>query len=78
ISELTRRKDEQLIEIASFRNILSPIRRIPLELLSEIFELSCVPEDGWKSSCDIVLRTFVICRVCIAWRKAAHSTPRLW
>ncbi|KAE9389036.1 hypothetical protein BT96DRAFT_769361, partial [Gymnopus androsaceus JB14] len=76
--ELTRRKDEQLVEIAFLRNILSPVRRMPQELLSEIFELSCVPEDGWKSSYNIIHRTSVLCRVCIAWTRTAHSTPRLW
>ncbi|KAE9382538.1 hypothetical protein BT96DRAFT_747313, partial [Gymnopus androsaceus JB14] len=60
------------------RNLLSPIRRIPLELLSGIFQLSCTPEDGWDSSHDIVNRISVLCRVCIAWRRAALSTPQLW
>ncbi|KAE9401971.1 hypothetical protein BT96DRAFT_918561, partial [Gymnopus androsaceus JB14] len=46
ISELTRQKDAKLVEVASFRNLLSPIRRIPVEILSEILELSCLPNDG--------------------------------
>ncbi|KAE9389037.1 hypothetical protein BT96DRAFT_1025197 [Gymnopus androsaceus JB14] len=52
--ELERRKKEKLVEIASFQNILSPIRRAPQELLSEIFELSCVLEGSWKSELDTV------------------------
>ncbi|KAE9404434.1 hypothetical protein BT96DRAFT_989262 [Gymnopus androsaceus JB14] len=39
ISEEEALKDAKLVEIASLRNILAPVRRIPLEILTEIFEL---------------------------------------
>ncbi|KAE9405913.1 hypothetical protein BT96DRAFT_987893 [Gymnopus androsaceus JB14] len=35
ISELSRQKDAKLVEIASLRNVLAPVRRLPLEILSE-------------------------------------------
>ncbi|KAE9404459.1 hypothetical protein BT96DRAFT_916810 [Gymnopus androsaceus JB14] len=70
ISELTHAK---LVEIASLRNVLAPVRRVPLEILTEIFEL--VSKDPrWK----IVPHMFILSSVCMAWRKAAHATPRLW
>ncbi|KAE9386015.1 hypothetical protein BT96DRAFT_802333, partial [Gymnopus androsaceus JB14] len=79
ISELRRQKDAKLVEIASVRNVLSPIRRVPLEILSEIFELSCLPEDGiFKASHDGIFRTHTLTRVCAAWRAAAYSTPGIW
>ncbi|KAE9393191.1 hypothetical protein BT96DRAFT_829588, partial [Gymnopus androsaceus JB14] len=79
ISELTRQKDAELAEVASFRNILSPIRRIPLEVLSDILELSCTPKDGnFTADHDIIRYTSMVSRVCVAWRKAAHSNPRMW
>ncbi|KAE9408715.1 hypothetical protein BT96DRAFT_1013332 [Gymnopus androsaceus JB14] len=37
ISELKRQRDAELVDIASCRNILSPIRQVPLEILLEIF-----------------------------------------
>ncbi|KAE9387109.1 hypothetical protein BT96DRAFT_756711, partial [Gymnopus androsaceus JB14] len=79
VSELTRRKDALLIDIASVRNLLSPIRRVPVEILSEIFELSCLPDNGIvTASHDIVRRTTTLSKVCVAWRNASISTPRLW
>ncbi|KAE9401970.1 hypothetical protein BT96DRAFT_783696, partial [Gymnopus androsaceus JB14] len=79
ISELMRQKDAKLVEVTSLRNLLSPIRRIPVEILSEIFELSCLPEDGiFTVNYDIIRYTSMVSRVCVAWRKAAYATPRLW
>ncbi|KAE9404873.1 hypothetical protein BT96DRAFT_916547 [Gymnopus androsaceus JB14] len=79
ISELTRQKDAKLVEISSLKNVLSPIRRVPSEILSEFLELACLPEEG-KSMYEhsIVQYTSILCAVCVAWRKAAHLTPRLW
>ncbi|KAE9404876.1 hypothetical protein BT96DRAFT_972896 [Gymnopus androsaceus JB14] len=64
VSELTRQKDAKLVEIASLKNLLSPIRRVPPEILSEIFELACLPEEG-KSMYehDIVQYTSILCSV---------------
>ncbi|KAE9403080.1 hypothetical protein BT96DRAFT_917705 [Gymnopus androsaceus JB14] len=79
ISELTCRKDAKLTEITSLQNILSPIRRAPLEILSEIFELSCLPKDGvFRAACKVMRHSLILTAVCAAWRKAAHSTPRIW
>ncbi|KAE9407239.1 hypothetical protein BT96DRAFT_150934 [Gymnopus androsaceus JB14] len=79
ISELTCQRDSKLVELASFRNIIAPIRRIPMEILSEIFELAHLPNDGiFHSKHDIVLYTHNFSSVCAAWRKVALATPRLW
>ncbi|KAE9395954.1 hypothetical protein BT96DRAFT_825505, partial [Gymnopus androsaceus JB14] len=79
ISKLTRRRDAKLVEVASLRNVLSPIRRMPVEILSEILELSCTPKDGkFTADYDIVRYTSRLSRVCVAWRKVAHSNPRMW
>ncbi|KAE9407265.1 hypothetical protein BT96DRAFT_748924, partial [Gymnopus androsaceus JB14] len=79
ISELTRQKDAKLVELVSFRNILPPIHRIPAEILSNIFELACLPEDGiFQSKHTIVLYTHNLSSVCALWRKVALATPRLW
>ncbi|KAE9408735.1 hypothetical protein BT96DRAFT_669758 [Gymnopus androsaceus JB14] len=47
ISQLIQLKDAKTAEIALLRNIFSPIRRLPLETLSEIFEHVCL--DSWPS-----------------------------
>ncbi|KAE9386716.1 hypothetical protein BT96DRAFT_512890 [Gymnopus androsaceus JB14] len=65
--------------ITSLRNVLSPIRRIPPEILFKILQFSCLPEDGmYKADCEVTRRTFTISGVCVAWRKAAHANPLMW
>ncbi|KAE9403909.1 hypothetical protein BT96DRAFT_989891 [Gymnopus androsaceus JB14] len=71
-------RDAKLVDIAACRNILSPIRRVPLEILAEILVLVCLPSYGWCASYDIIRYTSILSRVCVAWRKAAHNTPQLW
>lgn len=79
ISELICQKEAKVAEIASVRNVLSPIRRVPLEILAEIFELSCLPEGGIFSAFhDGMFRAHILTRVCISWRIAAHASSRIW
>lgn len=79
ISELTRQKDAKLAEIATLKNMLSPVRRIPIEILSEIFRLSCLPEKGISMfEHSIVDYMSTLSTVCVAWRNTAHATPQLW
>ncbi|KAJ3546462.1 hypothetical protein NMY22_g2050 [Coprinellus aureogranulatus] len=56
-----------------FEPILSPMRRMPLEVLGEIFiravEAPFYMHQGTLSR---------ISRVCKSWREAAHLVPRLW
>ncbi|KAE9404443.1 hypothetical protein BT96DRAFT_1072042 [Gymnopus androsaceus JB14] len=73
ISELTLQKDAKLVEIASLQNVLAPVRRVPLEILTEIFDL-VTKGPQW----EIVSHLFILSSVCVAWRKAAHAIPRLW
>ncbi|KAE9409818.1 hypothetical protein BT96DRAFT_1012168 [Gymnopus androsaceus JB14] len=63
VFELRHQIDTKLGEIASFRNVLSAVRRIPVEILSEIFELSRLPGDGILRPNHVIV---------------ALATPRLW
>ncbi|KAF8827096.1 hypothetical protein HHX47_DHR5000653 [Lentinula edodes] len=80
-SKFEHQNDAKLVAIALLKNVLSPVRRVPPEILSEIFEWYCFSEKkdvtGWRH--DIVacyVPTLV--RVCVAWRNTAHGTPRIW
>ncbi|KAE9394256.1 hypothetical protein BT96DRAFT_998646 [Gymnopus androsaceus JB14] len=78
-TQLKRQRDAKIVGIARVRSILSPIRRVPLEILGEIFVLSCLPKGRQKPKINALQRDIcAICSVCIAWRIAAHATPRLW
>ncbi|KAJ3894020.1 hypothetical protein GG344DRAFT_74506 [Lentinula edodes] len=73
-----RQEDAKLSEIALIQNILSPIRRLPLEILSQIFEHVCLPKYHERPDEDVINTTFALCQVCIAWRMAAYTTPAIW
>ncbi|THU96650.1 hypothetical protein K435DRAFT_664095, partial [Dendrothele bispora CBS 962.96] len=68
--------------IPKFRSLLSPIRRLPPELLSLIFlwRIRC----NWRGSIfnfierGTELPPVVLSQVCSGWRQLAWSTPFLW
>ncbi|KIK61223.1 hypothetical protein GYMLUDRAFT_43299 [Collybiopsis luxurians FD-317 M1] len=76
-SAIKRQKSTLSTEIASWRNILSPIRRVPAEVLLEIFKelahlhKTCSPTEY----IDFLL---AISSTCVAWRNLVHSTPEFW
>ena len=62
-------------QIAVNDALLAPIRRVPLELLFEIFLLA-VPDD-WDAAYVGQRKLGFVC-VCHQWRDVALGTPRLW
>jgi hypothetical protein len=54
-----------------FRPMLSPLRRMPLEILGEIFVFLVGIDRRYKTLATIS-------QVCKTWRRAAHLVPRLW
>ncbi|KAJ7512688.1 hypothetical protein B0H11DRAFT_2267764 [Mycena galericulata] len=56
--------------------LLSPIRRLPLDIMQEIF-VACLPaaQNSMMAEADAPL---LLCHVSRAWRKLALTTPRLW
>ncbi|KAJ3899258.1 hypothetical protein F5879DRAFT_977399 [Lentinula edodes] len=79
IEKLTRDKDTQIASLAFIKNILTPVRRIPNEILSGIFEFVCHPDKGeFYAQFDTVRRTTVLSQVCAVWRRVAHDTSRIW
>ncbi|KAJ6577747.1 hypothetical protein B0H19DRAFT_932929, partial [Mycena capillaripes] len=62
------------------RSILSPIRRLPIELLAEIFKTCSYPEkDNNLVGTDIpALELIASLNVCSFWHNVAMGTPRLW
>ncbi|KAJ6451598.1 hypothetical protein C8R45DRAFT_1113466 [Mycena sanguinolenta] len=66
---------DALIEsrVLALKYIISPIRSMPVELLSEIFDLAIEDQTHVQDAHRIL-------QVCSDWRRVAHtsSTPRLW
>ncbi|KAF9259194.1 hypothetical protein L218DRAFT_875381, partial [Marasmius fiardii PR-910] len=63
-------------EVEGYRSLLSPVQRMPPEILAEIFEHCCHDIDilGKLQAPTPV----VISLVCGRWRDLAFSTPSLW
>ena len=73
------RRKHQVLSYARKQHtaLLSPIRRLPVELLSETFILS-LPDD-WKDKIyDFRRAVNLPTSVCRYWRNVALSTPRMW
>lgn len=60
---------------------LAPIKRLPPEILSEIFE-RCLDAKSSGMLFSVTARSktapLLLGRVCRSWRAIAHATPRLW
>ncbi|THU81797.1 hypothetical protein K435DRAFT_692804, partial [Dendrothele bispora CBS 962.96] len=66
--------------IANCRSLLSPIRRLPPEILTLVFLCLCRDQIiGYDTvDFDIVLPAFELSRVCASWREVALNTPAIW
>ncbi|KAF8138582.1 hypothetical protein EV363DRAFT_1394024 [Boletus edulis] len=69
LEQVRLRKVKYQENIRQCRSLITLARRMPPEVLADIFELCA--ESGWT------LAPLVASHVCLAWRKAAES-PRVW
>ncbi|KAJ7185314.1 hypothetical protein C8R46DRAFT_376397 [Mycena filopes] len=76
IDEATRTRDELQDFIDAHTALISPMRRLPEDILRAVF-IAALPEDRNPtiSSDDAPL---LFCGICKSWRDVALSTPRLW
>ncbi|KDR70032.1 hypothetical protein GALMADRAFT_128196 [Galerina marginata CBS 339.88] len=76
IDDLQKRRDELDNAIEEHRKLLTPFRRLPDDMLREVF-LFCLPEkhNALMSAAEAPL---LLGRICSRWRSIAYHTPRLW
>ncbi|KAJ7086333.1 hypothetical protein B0H15DRAFT_801539 [Mycena belliarum] len=76
IEDLCAQRQRELDYIAAHEALLSPARRLPQDVLQEMF-LACLPttRDAVMSAREAPL---LLCRICSAWRAIALSIPALW
>ncbi|CDO73332.1 hypothetical protein BN946_scf185008.g95 [Trametes cinnabarina] len=71
-----------IIDLKTQLNRLSPIARLPPEILSEVFALISMHyyEQSWRYQHGPlhVYKWLAVAHVCRAWRSIALDTPRLW
>jgi len=76
VDELHREQNEIQKSWEVHQSLLSPARRLPPELLAEIFRY-CLPEDQFIKPAPFQA-PLLICQICATWRSVAISTPQLW
>ncbi|KAF7376697.1 hypothetical protein MSAN_00086700 [Mycena sanguinolenta] len=76
IRELSAKRDELQTHIDSQKALISHPRRLPADIIREIF-IACLPtsRNAVMSAREAPL---LLCRICSAWRRIALSAPRLW
>ncbi|KAJ7145047.1 hypothetical protein C8R46DRAFT_1199911 [Mycena filopes] len=62
--------------IARLRIAISPVHKLPAELLVEVFRYTC--SDYTYNNTQTIKRVQALSHVCAHWRQVAIATPRLW
>ncbi|KAJ7706697.1 hypothetical protein B0H17DRAFT_1174756 [Mycena rosella] len=71
IRDLLYQRDQEHSLITALKLVIAPIRKVPVELLVEIFHQAL----WWSSTLKKVL---ALSHVCVFWRRVACKTPALW
>ncbi|KAJ7763787.1 hypothetical protein B0H16DRAFT_1801170 [Mycena metata] len=74
------RQEHALQSIAAWKVVPSPVRRLPFDILAEIFVFRVVPSLRSRSTSadDPREPPILMSHVCALWRNVALNTPRLW
>ncbi|KAF8172440.1 hypothetical protein BJ912DRAFT_1148157 [Pholiota molesta] len=76
VRNLRQEREDLLQQIDKYRTLTSPVRRLPPDVLREIF-IACLPDDRNPTmGCDEA--PVVLTRVCASWRSIAMNEARLW
>ncbi|KAF8628581.1 hypothetical protein AX17_005977 [Amanita inopinata Kibby_2008] len=76
LQRLKERKNNLITHVTAHEAVIAPIRRIPTEILVEIFK-HCLP--AWdEASPDPMLAPLLLAQVCERWRAITTFTPILW
>lgn len=73
---MVRERDCLKKEIEEHNRLLTPFRRLPDDMLREIF-LACLP-DAHNATMSRREAPILLGRVCSRWRTVVYATPRLW
>nr|GAT48716.1 predicted protein [Mycena chlorophos] len=74
---LLQERDATHETLEAHRALLSPIRRLPPEVLGEIF-IQCLPKDPPFVQARVDRCPLLLLQVCSNWRETSLCTPALW
>ncbi|KAJ7037446.1 hypothetical protein C8F04DRAFT_1092504 [Mycena alexandri] len=76
IDELAEERDSVSTYVEAHEALLSPLRRLPLDIIQEMF-IACLPTHR-NCVMSAVEAPVLLGRICSLWRTVSLSTPRLW
>ncbi|KDR78390.1 hypothetical protein GALMADRAFT_245553 [Galerina marginata CBS 339.88] len=76
LNELQHKRETIQRTINGYNTILAPIRRLPADVLHDIF-YHCLPTHR-NSVMDASEAPVLLTRICSSWRSLAFSSPRIW
>ncbi|KAJ7031028.1 hypothetical protein C8F04DRAFT_1186305 [Mycena alexandri] len=76
LDKLAEERDGLVAYMDGHKALISPIRRLPLDIIEEIF-IACMPTHR-NCVMSALEAPIVLGRICSSWRTIAYSTPRLW
>jgi F-box-like len=75
-TEIRNEQASLLLSITKHRALMSLVRKLPIEIIQEIF-IACLPTahnavmSRWEPP-------ILLTQICSSWRNIAHATPQLW
>lgn len=80
IQNLIYQREQEPETIVKLRATITPIRKVPTELLTEIFTFSLLADVRYYRRPSLQVRETVLrlSQVCAFWRQVALHTPHLW
>ncbi|KAJ7665888.1 hypothetical protein DFH06DRAFT_1040588 [Mycena polygramma] len=76
IEKLAEERDSLGAYVEAHKALISPARRLPLDIIQEIF-VACLPTHR-NCVMSALEAPVLLGRICSAWRAISLSTPRLW
>ncbi|KAJ6594528.1 hypothetical protein B0H19DRAFT_921036, partial [Mycena capillaripes] len=76
IQKLAEERDTLSSYVEAHRALTSPLRRLPLDIIEEIF-MACLPTHR-NCAMTALEAPVILGRICSSWRSISLSTPRLW
>ncbi|KAF9009801.1 hypothetical protein BDZ89DRAFT_1078350 [Hymenopellis radicata] len=78
LQSLVHQRHQELRDLNDIHTVMHPIRRLPLDVLREIFLICLDDQDPRADSLDTHGMPWVLVQVSSQWRVAGLSFPRLW
>ncbi|KAJ7019420.1 hypothetical protein C8F04DRAFT_1147501 [Mycena alexandri] len=76
LDKLVEERDGLVAYMDGHKALISPVRRLPLDVIQEIF-IACMPTHR-NCVMSALEAPVLLGRICSSWRTIAYSTPRLW